>query len=111
MCATVDSETKIKVDLTKDLEKIMDNRNEELLQHEHTWIATAQSKKQIELIGEHKKSLPIFIEGPSYTYVRSKLVEYYVMKTDPLEEILQKANEIEEFDTETQGHLQKVLYE
>lgn len=50
------------------------------------WIISAQSTKQKELLSQHKKDTPIYIEGPSFTWIRNKLVKYYVMKTDPLEE-------------------------
>ena len=50
------------------------------------WIISAQSSKQKELLSQHKKYIPIYIEGPNFTWIRNNLVNYFVMKTDPLKE-------------------------
>jgi signaling intermediate in Toll pathway protein len=97
MCLTVDPETSIFVNHTRDHE----TNNDQLLateQHQHTWIATAQSTKQLELLTEHDPATPVFVVGPHIAWVRSKQVDYYLLKTDPLEKVAQTARQIEEFD-------------
>lgn len=62
------------------------------------WIISAQSSKQKELLSVHKKATPIYIEGPSFTWIRNRLVNYYVMKTDPLEETRSAHEEVKSRD-------------
>ncbi len=71
-----DKETKISANYLKE------NENDA----KEMWILSAQSTKQKELIKRHKKEVPIFVEGPNHTWIRNKLVNYFVMKTDPLPE-------------------------
>ncbi|CAF0705802.1 unnamed protein product [Brachionus calyciflorus] len=92
MCMSADNATRIEAYFTDDLEeKTKDN-------FESTWIVTAQSQKQAELLKDHKKSIPIFVEGPFITWIRSKMVEYFVMKTDPDPEIIEKIKQNENYD-------------
>ncbi len=73
-----DRETKISAHYSKEFEN----------DAKDTWILSAQSTKQKELLKVHKKETPIFVEGPNFTWIRNKLVNYYVMKTDPLPETI-----------------------
>ena len=91
MCKTADVETKITIHYTDDLKE---KENDD----EQTWIVSAQSSKQKELLRKHDKAIPIFVDGPNICWVRSKMVEYYIMKTDPLEETKEKLKKIQEFD-------------
>ena len=91
MCTPVDLETKIKVHYTDDLKDLETNE-------EKTWIVMAQSSKQKELLYHHKKEVPIFVEGPCFCWIGKKMVEYYIMKTDPLEETKDKLKKIKDFD-------------
>lgn len=84
MCLSVDNGMKITTEYT-------DILNEEREPSDDSkWIVTAQSPTQIDLLKAHKKSIPIFVEGPQYTWLRSKMVEYFVMRTDPLPDTLEK---------------------
>ena len=85
MCLIADKETQITTHYSKELEN----------DTEDTWILSAQSSTQSELLKKHKKEIPIFVEGPHFTWIRSKLVHYFVMKTDPLPEIKQTQQTIE----------------
>jgi hypothetical protein len=60
MCVKVDPETKITAFYTKELE----NHTED------TWILSAQCTKQKELLDKHKKEIPLFVEGPNFTWVK-----------------------------------------
>ncbi len=53
MCVTVDKETKIKKLDSSDIESDVEN----------TWILSAQSSKQKDLLKIHNKEIPIFVEG------------------------------------------------
>lgn len=90
MCTSVDKETKITSFYTKDIEKYI----------EDTWILSAQSTKQKDLLKKHKREIPIFVEGPNYTWIRSKLVNYYVLKTDPLDETKKRQEQIKNYNEE-----------
>ncbi len=91
MCKPADFETKIRVHYTDDL-KEMESENEK------TWIVSAQSSKQKDLLQKHNPIIPIFVDGPIICWVRSKMVEYYVMKTDTLDETKEKLKKLKEFD-------------
>lgn len=88
MCVSVDAETKITHFKTNELENDLEN----------TWILSAQGTKQKELLKSHQKEVPIFVEGPNFTWVRSKLVNYYVLKTDPLTSIQETAKKIKTYN-------------
>ena len=91
MCMTADNETEITINYSDELKEVDSNS-------ENTWIITAQSKKQIDLLSEHKKSVPIFVDGPYNTWIRSKMVEYFIMRTDPLADTLEKMKKIQEME-------------
>lgn len=93
MFFSVDTDIKVQVNYTKDIAGVSNQDSDQ-----HTWIATAQGGKQVELLREHKRGVPIFVVGPHFTWVRSKMVEYYMMKTDPLEELNEKAKQLEAQD-------------
>ena len=93
MCRPADLETKVSIHYTDELEE-MENKEE------ITWIVSAQSTKQKELLLRHNNEIPIFVDGPNFCWVKSKMVEYYLMKTDPLEETKEKLKKIKEFDEE-----------
>lgn len=92
MCLSADCSTKITIDYTKTLQ---DERNKE---DNSSWIVTAQSPIQVDLLDRHKKTVPIYVEGPFYTWLRSIKVEYFVMRSDPLPETLEKIKIIETRD-------------
>jgi signaling intermediate in Toll pathway protein len=50
---------------------------------EKTWIVSAMSPKQSELLTEHNKNIPIYIEGPFRIYVAIKAVDYFILKAKP----------------------------
>lgn len=89
MCETADNATKITINYSNEL------GSESSADEESTWIVTAQSETQIELLSKHKKDVPIYVEGPHYTWLKSQMVEYFVMKTDPLPETLEKIKILE----------------
>ena len=91
MCKPADLETKVSLHYTDELGEI--ENSEEI-----TWIVSAQSRKQKELLLKHDNKIPIFVDGPNFCWVKSKMVEYYLMKTDPLEETKEKIKKIKEYD-------------
>ncbi|XP_011503253.1 PREDICTED: evolutionarily conserved signaling intermediate in Toll pathway, mitochondrial [Ceratosolen solmsi marchali] len=50
---------------------------------EETWIVSAIAPKQSELLIQHNKKIPIYVEGPFRIYVAIKAVDYFVLKTKP----------------------------
>lgn len=92
MSLSADNDTRVLTHFTSDLEDV--NKEE----FDDTWIVTAQSQKQIKLLKKHKKKIPIFVEGPFISWVRSRMVEYFLMKTDPDPEIIEKIRHNENFD-------------
>lgn len=70
--SSVDPETKIYVNFTKDIPN----------DQEDTWIAWGQSTKQKLLLRKHDKSIPLYAEGPFLMWMKDKKVEYFVLKTD-----------------------------
>ena len=91
MCKPADVETKVNIHYTDELGEI-DNKDE------ITWIVSAQSTKQKELLLEHDNKIPIFVDGPNFCWVKSKMIEYYLMKTDPLNSTKEKLKIIKEYD-------------
>lgn len=102
MCMSADNDMKININFTEELKDLDEN-------NENTWIVTAQSNKQIELLQAHKKDVPVFVDGPYFTWVRSKMVEYFIMKSDPLAETLEKIKKIEELDDDNFADLYNVF--
>jgi hypothetical protein len=99
MTRWVDIQTKYFINHTDQLnesnEKDKDKTNNN---NESTWIITAQSPKQQELLKNHKKQIPIFVDGPYNCWIRSKRIEYFMMKTDTLEDTVEKLQKIENAD-------------
>jgi signaling intermediate in Toll pathway protein len=104
MCLSVDPEIKIIIDQTKDYE-IKDNEDENGSQEDHTWIATAQGSKQLELLSELEEVTPLYVEGPHFVWVRSKMVQYFVIKTDPLPKVSMKIKQLEAYDEDNVTNL------
>jgi evolutionarily conserved signaling intermediate in Toll pathway len=88
MCYSADPSTKIELTYT----------NEDELSSKKSWILSAQSPKQQEILFKHNKSIPMFVEGPNYTWLKSKMIKYFVLKTDPLEETAITLKKIKEYD-------------
>jgi signaling intermediate in Toll pathway protein len=107
MCCSVDAATKITVDQTRDYESEQTSKGEENNEskREHTWIATAQGTKQLELLSELEKGTPLFVEGPHFVWVRSKMVQYFMLKSDPLPKVAVKVKQIEEFDEDNVANM------
>ncbi len=74
---SVDLETKINVNLTREIEN----------DQEDTWIVWAQSTKQRILLRSYKQSLPLYAEGPFIMWLQGKSVEYFVLKSEEFKEI------------------------
>jgi signaling intermediate in Toll pathway protein len=101
MTVSVDSETKLEIFNTKDIileQVVTDADSQKSFRDESTWVVSAISTKQKQLFSIHKSNVPIFVEGPYFTWVRSKMVEYYVMKTDPLPDVIEKIRRIDDYD-------------
>ena len=88
MCVSADKQTKITAYYTRELDNFT----------EDTWILSAQSTKQRILLNEHKPEIPLFVEGPYFSWIRFKLVNYFVLKTDPLQETLDTLKKIETYN-------------
>ncbi|XP_055875656.1 evolutionarily conserved signaling intermediate in Toll pathway, mitochondrial-like isoform X3 [Biomphalaria glabrata] len=88
MC--VDQETKYSVLKTTELE--------ENSTQEDTYIVSAQSPIQQELLSKHNCNLPLFVEGPYPVYLRYLQKHYFLLRAEPNIKILRqkKQQEIEE---------------
>lgn len=50
---------------------------------EDTWIISGQSPTQKKLLKEHNVKEPIYIEGAFTVWLRSKPVNYFVLRANP----------------------------
>ncbi|XP_072394026.1 evolutionarily conserved signaling intermediate in Toll pathway, mitochondrial [Diabrotica undecimpunctata] len=48
-----------------------------------TWIVSAQSKTQRQLLSEHKIDEPIFVEGATKIWIKGNPINYFVLRGDP----------------------------
>lgn len=94
-----DRESKITVYKSKELE----------FDEKESWILSAQSTKQKELLKRHRKDVPIFVEGPNFTWIRNKLVNYFVMKTDPLAETKEAYDRTQQRDEDDFSHMHNMF--
>lgn len=72
MCS-IDLKSKVEMLDTQDVEDSIDK----------TWIISGMSDEQSQLLMEHKKPNPIYIEGPSLIWLRNKSVHYFTLRADP----------------------------
>ncbi|KAG1669354.1 Evolutionarily conserved signaling intermediate in Toll pathway, mitochondrial [Nymphon striatum] len=70
--ASVDLQTEIEVFQAEDLKDSID----------HTWIVSAQSPKQRELIEKHPPSEPMYVEGPYMKWVDRTCINYFVLRAN-----------------------------
>lgn len=89
MC-TVDLKSKIEYFDTQEIEESIDK----------TWIISGMSEEQSELLRNHKKPNPIYIEGPSIIWMRNKSVHYFTLRADPDLDKLKKFKETKVEDTD-----------
>lgn len=78
MC-TVDVRSKVTVYDTKEVKEAIDS----------TWIVSGLSPEQTDLINEHPKDKPIYIEGPFMIWLRNKTLNYFTLRADPDLNLLQ----------------------
>lgn len=69
---SVDSETKINVNSTKEV----DNDQED------TWIVWATSTKQRMLLKKHDPSKSLYVEGPFRMWLQENMIQYFVLKSE-----------------------------
>lgn len=50
---------------------------------EDTWIVSAQSPKQQQLLDEHDKEEPVYVEGSFRVWIKNKSVDYFLLKGNP----------------------------
>lgn len=100
MC-TVDVRSQIEMFDTQDVEDSIDK----------TWIVSGMSVEQSELLKEHKKPNPIYIEGPSLIWMRNKSVHYFTLRSDPDLDKLEKYKESRIEDTDGKFHFVKIREE
>lgn len=94
MCS-VDLKSKVEVFDTEDVKESIDK----------TWIISGMSNEQSQLLHEHKKPNPIFIEGPSIIWLRNKSVHYFTLRADPDIDHLAKFEERRIEDTDGEFYL------
>ncbi|XP_071443789.1 evolutionarily conserved signaling intermediate in Toll pathway, mitochondrial [Hetaerina americana] len=73
MCS-VDLQSVVEVYQTKDVEH----------SNEDTWLVSAHSPVQAELIESHSEKYPIFVEGAFRVWLRDKAVNYFILRSDPV---------------------------
>lgn len=81
MCS-VDLQSTINVYQTSDVESAIDD----------TWIVSGQSTTQKELLSKHKKDSALFIEGPFLIWLRNKSISYFILRGEPIEEIVDETD-------------------
>ena len=107
MTTPIDVETKLWLSHTDELlssssnkddpsEKADEKKEEE--EHEKTWLLTAQSLTQRRLLLNHKREVPIYVDGPFVSWLRSKPVNYFLLRTDVYDETMRKLAELEAID-------------
>lgn len=84
MCS-VDLQSKIDIFNTNELEDSVDD----------TWIVSGQSPIQKELLEKHDKSKALFIEGPFNIWLRYKCITYFILRSEPPENFIEKNEDIE----------------
>lgn len=72
--SSIDVESEITVFDSEDIEDSIDK----------TWIVSAISPVQSELLLKHDKNTAIFVEGPFVIYVATKSVDYFTLRADPI---------------------------
>lgn len=70
---SVDLNSKVSVYNSKDIEDSVDD----------TWIVNGQSPTQMELLKEHDKSKPIYVQGVYRIWLKDMSVNYFVLKSEP----------------------------
>lgn len=50
---------------------------------EDTWVVSAQSPKQKELLNEHDVKEPIYVEGAFRVWIKNQPVNYFVLRGNP----------------------------
>jgi signaling intermediate in Toll pathway protein len=75
---SVDLETSLTVHMTEELENCADQ----------TYIVSALSPEQSELIASHPVDKPVFVEGGFTVWLRSKSVTYFILRSDCTEKYL-----------------------
>lgn len=98
----VDVESKIYVDESKNVES-------EVSDEEETWIVTVQSAEQRELLSNHDQNVPIFIDGPFYVWMRSRIVNYFLLRTDPLDSYKKKVEKLKAIDQDDIKNLENIF--
>ncbi|CAG0890728.1 unnamed protein product [Cyprideis torosa] len=48
-----------------------------------TWIVSAQSPEQVEMITSHPSDSPVYVEGAFNLYLRNASISYFVLRADP----------------------------
>nr|XP_039271037.1 evolutionarily conserved signaling intermediate in Toll pathway, mitochondrial-like [Styela clava] len=48
-------------------------------------IISVQTDHQREMLDHHDVTKPLFVEGPNMVYFQNKKIQYYIMRTDPIE--------------------------
>ncbi|EZA62739.1 hypothetical protein DMN91_007686 [Ooceraea biroi] len=72
--SSVDPKTKItEFEIKKDKEEAI----------ESTWIVSAMSRLQEELLARHPVDSPIFVEGPYLEWVADQCIDYFVLRAEP----------------------------
>jgi hypothetical protein len=86
--SSVDVSTEIHVSLTCELPD----------DQEDTWIVWGQSEEQRVLLDKLDTKTPLYVEGPFFLWLRTKTVEYFILKTDKLPDYDLKVQKIKDFD-------------
>ena len=71
---------------------------------DNTYIAMAQSQEQRQLLADHPVDTPVFVEGGFITWLRYKLLIYFVLRADTTDEYnkaLERRQKTKEDDSKT----------
>ena len=70
---------------------------------EDTFIASAQSPLQQQLISEHNTEEPLFVEGPYPVYLREIRQNYFLLRAEPNIHSLMKQKQQEKADEDEES--------
>ncbi|XP_046392248.1 evolutionarily conserved signaling intermediate in Toll pathway, mitochondrial [Ischnura elegans] len=69
-----------------DLQSVVEVFQTKAVEHsnEDTWLVSAHSPVQAELIENHSEKSPMFVEGAFRVWLRDKSVNYFILRSDPV---------------------------
>lgn len=77
---------------------------------EDTFIASAQSPMQQQLIRQHKTDEPLFVEGPYPVYLRFVGQQYFLLRAEPNLTLIKKVKQQQEEDEKDESRFSIPVY-